>query len=62
MNREEVDDYEIVEQDGFIIGDRLANHWLKKIKPDELSRYDRLYIAKTGKHLIIGYMKVDFLR
>jgi hypothetical protein len=59
---DEVDDYEIVEQDEFIIGDRLANHWVKQIKPDAPSRYDRLYIAKVDNHLEIGYMKVDFLR
>jgi len=62
MNENEVDDYEIVEQDGFIIGDRLENHWLELIKPDAPSRYDRLYIAKVDNHLEIGYMKVDFLR
>ena len=59
---DEVDDYEIVAQDGFIIGDKLANHWLDLIKPDIPSRYDRLYIAKVDNHLEIGYMKVDFLR
>lgn len=62
MDMNEIENYEIVEQDGFIIGDRLENHWLRQIKPDELSRYNRLYIAKVGKHLIIGYLKVDFLR
>jgi len=62
MKQEEIDDYEIVEQDGFIIGDKLTNHWLELIKPDDLSRYDRLYIAKVDNHLEIGYMKVDFIR
>ena len=62
MKVDEIDDYEIIEQDGFIVGDRLANHWLKEIKPEIPSQYDRLYIAKVDNHLEIGYMKVDFLR
>lgn len=62
MDGEEIEDYEIVAKDGFVIGDRLANHWLDQIKPDVMSKYDRIYIAKVGKHLEIGYMKADFLR
>ncbi len=62
MDGAEIEDYEIVAKDGFVIGDRLANHWLDQIKPDDLSKYDRIYIAKVGKHLGVGYMKADFLR
>ena len=62
MNGREVDDYEIIEQDGFIIGDKLENHWLELIKPKTLSRNDRLYIAKVDNHLEIGYMEVEFIR
>jgi len=40
----EVDDYETVEQDGFIIGDRLANHWLELIKPDAPSRFSTIIL------------------
>ena len=62
MNNAEIEDYEIVPKDEFILGDRLANHWLDQIKPDATSKYDRIYIAKVGKHLEIGYMLADFLR
>ncbi len=62
MNGVEIEDYEIVAKDGFVLGDRLANHWLDQIKPDTISKYDRIYIAKVGKHLEVGYMKADFLR
>lgn len=62
MIKDGVKDYKIVPQDSFVLGDRLANHWLDQIKPDSLSRYDRIYIAKVDKHLEVGYMKADFLR
>ncbi len=62
MSKEEMEDYELVPQDGFVLGDKLANHWLDRIKPDSLSKHDRIYIAKVGNHLEVGYMKADFLR
>ena len=62
MNNAEIEDYEIIAKDGFVIGDRLSNHWLDQIKPDTISKYNRIYIVKVGKHLEVGYMKANFLR
>ena len=62
MSSNEIEDYELIPQDEFVLGDRLANNWIEQIKPDKLSKYDRIYIAKVDKHLEIGYMKAEFLR
>ena len=62
MSKDEIEDYELIPQDSFVLGDRLVNHWIYLIKPENLSKYDRIYIAKVGKHLEIGYMKAEFLR